>query len=262
MKKRQLLPFLLLCAVALTAVTAQNIPAPQSPPRLVNDFAELLSPREAATLENRLVALSDSTSVQICIVTIMSLDGYDVSDYAQRLGEQWGAGQKQYDNGIVVLVKSKTGDSRGEVAIATGYGLEGAIPDITCSQIIDYEILPAFRENNYYGGLNNAVNILASLAAGEFPASEYGKRGEQNGRHGIPTILKIILILVILGILGKSRGSNNRHLSSGSLPLWLLLDMMNSGGSHKGSWGGFSGGGGFGGFGGGSFGGGGASGSW
>ena len=153
-------------------LAAQDIPGRPVPPRLVNDFAGVLTRQEAAMLESKLVAFNDSTSTQIAVVTISSLNGYDIMDYAQRLGENWGIGQKQLDNGVLILVKPKTQDSGGEIAIVQGYGLEGAIPDLTCVQIIDNEILPAFRENNYFDGLNAGTNTLMSLASGEFSASE------------------------------------------------------------------------------------------
>ncbi len=192
--------------------------------------------------------------------------GYEVADYAQRLAEKWGIGQKGLDNGMLILVKPKTDDSRGQVSIAQGYGLEGAIPDITCGEIIDYEILPAFREGDYFGGLDKATTILMQLASGEFSADEYGKQRKGDSGGFAPFII-ILIIFIIIMFMRSNGGRNQRHISDKGLPLWLLLSMMNSGrGSHRGSWGGFSGGGGggggFGGFGGGSFGGGGASGSW
>lgn len=248
-------------------LSAQDIPERPVPQRLVNDFAGMLTEWEADTLEEKLVAFSDSSSTQISIVTVLSLSGYDIMDYAQRLGEKWGIGQRQLNNGLLILVKPKTEDSKGEITIVQGYGLEGAIPDITCAQIIDYEILPAFRESAYFMGLNNAVNTLMSLARGEFLASEYGNSAKKSSGDGAFTgIIFLIIIIIIISIIGKSKGSNNKNIGSGNLPMWLLLSMLGSGGSHKGSWGGFSGGGsgggGFGGFGGGSFGGGGARGSW
>jgi uncharacterized protein len=255
------------CTVSISNVFSQNLPEKPVPPRLFNDFAGLLTLKEVNLLEQKLVAFNDSTSTQITIVITPSLMGYDKSDYAQRLAEKWGIGQKGLDNGLLILVKPKTADSNGEVFIATGYGLEGVIPDITCGEIIDYEILPAFRNGDYFGGLNNATNILMSLANGEFSAAEYGQSSNKNkGRAGSGIIIIIIIIIAIAIISGKSGGSNNKNISTSGLPFWLLMGMMGSGrGSHGGSWGGFSGGsggGGFGGFGGGSFGGGGAGGSW
>jgi uncharacterized protein len=256
------------------SASAQDIPEKPFPPRLVNDFARLLTRQESATLENKLVAFNDSTSTQISVVIVKTLNGYDRADYAQKLAEKWGIGQKGRNNGILMLVKTKTAGSSGQVFIAPGYGLEGAIPDITCGEIIDREILPAFRNEDYYSGLDRSTDILMSLAAREFSAEEYGnmnKRSADNTGPGIVMFIIIILVLILI-ISGRKGGSNHKNISSKGLPLWLLLSMMNSGrSSHRGSWGGFSGGGGFGGrrggggfggFGGGSFGGGGAGGSW
>lgn len=259
---------ILLCVVSTNRVSSQNIPERPVPPRLVNDFAHLLTSDEVNILERKLVAFNDSTSTQISIVIVPSLDGYDKSDYAQRLGEKWGIGRKGLNNGILILIKPNTSGSKGEVQIATGYGLEGAIPDLTCGEIVDNEMLPAFREGDYFGGLSNATNTLMSLARGEYSAAEYGQKAKNNSGKGIPVGLIIFIIFIVIALIsGKSKGSGNKNISTGGLPLWLLLSMMGSGrSSHSGSWGGFSGGGGrsggFGGFGGGSFGGGGAGGSW
>jgi len=261
-------PGLLRISILITlfagTLSAQDLPEKPYPPRLVNDIAGMLNSSEVNSLENKLVAFDDSTSTQIAIVTVSDLMGYEVADYAHRLAEKWGIGQKGLNNGILILLKPKTDNSGGQVTIAPGYGLEGAIPDITCAEIIDYEMIPAFREGDYFRGLDKATTILMKLASGEFSADEYGSQRKGNSGGIAPFIIIVIIIIVIMIIRGNG-GKNQRHISDKGLPLWLLMSMMNSGrGSHSGSWGGFSGGGGggFGGFGGGSFGGGGASGSW
>jgi uncharacterized protein len=258
----------LLSLISFNRVFSQDIPDKPVPPRLVNDFANMLSNDEVNALERKLVAFNDSTSNQISIVIVSSLDGYDKADYAQRLGQKWGIGKRELNNGVLILIKPKTSNSDGQVFIAQGYGLEGAIPDLTCSEIVDNDILPAFRNGDYYGGLDNATNTLMSLARGEYSAADYGQRAKKTSGKEIPVgVIIFIVVIVIMLISGKSGGSRNKNISTGGLPFWMLLGMMNSGrGSHSGSWGGFSGGsgggGGFGGFGGGSFGGGGAGGSW
>lgn len=257
----------LFCTFPIESVLSQNIPDRPVPPRLINDFAGLLKAEEVSMLEQKLVAFNDSTSTQIAIVIVPSLSGYDKSDYAQRLGEKWGIGQKGKNNGVLILVKPKTSDSNGQVQIAPGYGLEGVIPDLICGEIVDREILPAFRNGDYYGGLTNATNTLMSLARGEFSAADYGQRAKKSTGKNIPFGLVIFIVFIIIVMISRgSGGSNNKHISTGGLPFWMLLGMMNSGRGSSGSWGGFSGGGGggggFGGFGGGSFGGGGAGGSW
>lgn len=261
----------ILIAFFLCRIAAQDFPEKPFPPRLVNDFAGMLSTQDVYALEEKLVAYEDSTSTQIAIVTVSDLRGYDKADYAQRLAEKWGIGQKGLNNGVIILVKPKTNESSGQVQIAQGYGLEGVIPDIICGQIVDYEILPEFRNGNYYGGLDKATSTIMSLASGEYPADQYGK-SKGNDLGNIAPIILFIIFLIIIMFMRSNGGSNQKHISRKGLPLWLLLSMMNSGGKkHDGSWGGFSGGGsfgggggggGFGGFGGGSFGGGGAGGSW
>lgn len=259
----------LIIMTATGIVYPQDIPDKPNPPRLVNDFAGLLSSQEINTLEQKLVAFNDSTSTQIAVVIVKDLSGYDKADYAQRLGEKWGIGRKKLNNGILVLVKTKSADSKGEVYITTGYGLEGAIPDITCGEIVDNEILPSFRQGAYYNGLDKATSTLMSLARGEFTASRYGKQMKKSAGQIAPFGIFIIIFIIAM-IFRNSGRSNHNNISRSGLPFWLLLGMMNSGrNSHSGSWGGFSGGGGFGGggggfggFGGGGFGGGGAGGSW
>lgn len=272
MRKRRLFISILAVIFIISAkgvLFAQDIPDKPSPPRLVNDFAGLLSARERTMLEQKLVVFNDSTSTQIAIVIVRDLKGYDKADYAQRLGEKWGIGQKGLNNGLIILVKAQTADSRGEVQISQGYGLEGAIPDITCGQIVDNEILPAFRKGDFYNGLDRATSTLMALARGEYSADKYGKKINKSVGRVAPAGVFVIIFIIIM-ILRNSGRSNHSNISSSGLPFWLLLGMMNSGrSSHSGSWGGFSGGGGFGGggssfggFGGGSFGGGGAGGSW
>jgi len=265
--------FLILFSAALLAFSpalqAQTLLAPPVPPQLVNDYAGVLQPSEVQALENKLVAFNDSTSNQIFVVIVDDLQGYDKSQFAYIIGKEWGVGQSDFNNGAVVLVKTKTAASAGQIFIATGYGLEGPIPDLACADIIDREMLPRFREDDYYGGLDAGTDVLMALASGEYSYADYGKRGGNGSPGSIPAIGFIIFIIFI--ILISSGNSNNKHIrktGSSNLPLWLLLSMLGGGKSHGGSWGGFTGGGGggggggFGGFGGGGFGGGGAGGSW
>lgn len=269
-RKRFLLLPLLFSAVLFTVQGQTLLPRPE-PSRLVNDFAGILSSGELQALENKLVAFDDSTSNQIAVVIVSDLQGYDRSDFAYRVARDWGVGQGDFNNGLLVLVKPKTASSNGQVFIATGYGLEGAIPDIACADIIDREIIPRFRENDYYGGIDAGTNVLMALAAGEYSYDNYAG-GQSSGAIPGVIIFLVILFFIIIVSAGSSNNKHFRKSGPSNLPLWLLLSMMGGGRSHSGSWGGFSGGsggggfsrggGGFGGFGGGSFGGGGAGGSW
>ena len=269
MKRKVLLSViftLILILTGLTCALSQDLPAKPVPPRLVNDFAGFLSRSEQNMLEHKLVAFDDSTSTQITIVIVKDLKGYDKADYAQRLGDKWGIGRKQLNNGVLILVKPKTTDSQGDVQIAQGYGLEGALPDLTCAQVVDNDILPAFRRGDYYGGLDKATSTIIALVKGEYTAEQYGKNIRRGSSKSAPIGILIVIVFIIM-LLRNSGRSNHNNISRTGLPFWMLMGMMNSGSnSHNGSWGGFSGGGGggggFGGFGGGSFGGGGAGGSW
>ena len=239
-----------------------DIPQRPVPPRLVNDFAGALNASEKQLLEKKLVQFAQETSIQIVIVTVPDLEGYDPGDYAFRLGESWGVGQRNTDNGLVILIKPKKGNEQGRVFIATGYGLEGILPDATLNgAVIDTELIPHFRQNNYYQGLENATNVIMDLAREEYTAEYYEENYAQAGGSIFPVIFIFIMLFVILPIM---RGRKQRYYSPGkSLPFWLAMGLLSGGRSHPGSFGNFSSGrGGFGGFGGGSFGGGGAGGSW
>jgi uncharacterized protein len=246
-------------------VSNAQIPERPSPPRLVNDFAGVLQPNEYNNLEGNLEQFARETSTRIVVVTVDELQGYDPGDYAFRLGEQWGVGQQGKDNGLVILVKPKKGNERGQVFIATGYGLEGVLPDaIVNGDIIDTEMIPHFRENNYYQGLVNGIGVIMDITRGEYTAEYYRENYASQGGGFLPFIIIFFIFFVIAPILSRRR--RNVYSPGKSLPFWLALGMMSGGGSHRGSFSNFSSGGGsfggFGGFGGGSFGGGGAGGSW
>lgn len=255
--------FLLFSLFLAQVSFAQNIPAKPNPPRLVNDFANILMPSEVSALEQKLDAYSDSTSTQIVIVTVPTVGDYAMVDYAVKLGREWGVGGKQFNNGIVILVAQND----HKVFIATGYGMEGSVPDAICNEIIDNVIIPNFKQQNYYQGLNEAVNYIISAAAGQYKAPP--KAGHSGGGGAI---FFIIFILIILFIIFMSRGGgggggtmySRRGSGFGSFLGGMLAGEILGGGFGGGGGGGFGsgGGGGFGGFGGGGFGGGGAGGSW
>jgi uncharacterized protein len=251
-----------------THVFAGDIPAKPNPPRLVNDFAGILNQNQVQNLEYQLRYFHDTTSNQIVVVTVKSLNGMDAADFATKLGYQWQVGQKKFDNGIVVLVKPKYGNSRGQAFIAVGYGLEGAIPDATAKMIVENEMISHFKQGDYFGGIQAATRVLEKLASGEISAKGYNKTHE--GSSPLAALLPFIIFFLIYLLI---RASNARSYSLGKgTSFWtafMLGSMLGGSRSHSGSWNSFSGGssgsgfgGGFGGFGGGSFGGGGAGGSW
>ena len=250
---------------------AQKIPARPNPPRLVNDYADILTDKQERALENKLVAYNDSTSTQICVVTVLSLDGTTSDDFAQKLGEKWGVGTKN-NNGVVILVKPKTADELGDVSIQVGYGMEPYVTDAVNYGIRTKEMIPAFKEGNYYRGIDNAVNAIIGLASGAFKAEKYAKGDDDDSDVG--AIMLGILFLIIYLVLRAFSGGGKGGSSSGKGGFWrgllwgILLSGLNRGSSRGGSWGSSGGSwgggssGGFGGFGGGHFGGGGGSSKW
>lgn len=132
----------------------------------VNDYADILSAEQRDALELRLEALDDSTGNQIAVAIVNEFEGDNILDFATRLGKQWGVGQKDKNNGVMIVVKVKTDDSNGQVAIAIGTGIEDIIPNATCQNIIDREMVPHFKENDYYGGINAAIDAIIPIVTG------------------------------------------------------------------------------------------------
>lgn len=251
---------ILVSVFSFVSILHAEIPDRPNPSRLVNDFANVLGKDQVSQLEGALVQFARETSTQIAVVTVADLEGYDKADYAVRLTEKWGIGQKGKDNGLLILLKPKTNNSNGEVFVATGYGLEGILPDaVVNSAIVDNEMIPRFKQNDYYGGLAAGLNVIMDLTREEYTAEQY-QESVGGGGSFIPFV--ILMFVLIFGVFG--RGRRRRFYSPGSsLPFWVAMGMMSGGRSHGGSFNNFSsGGGGFGGFGGGGFGGGGAGGSW
>lgn len=259
MKKLLTISFILLSM----GVWAQNIPARPNPPKLVNDLADMLTAEQEAALESKLDAYDDSTSTQIAIVTVGTLNDYAPVDYAVKLGREWGVGGKDYNNGVIVLVSTGADGSKREAFIATGYGMEGALPDITCKQIVDNELVPHLKSGNAYRGFEETTDAIIKAAAGEYKAPE-GYRATKNGIKSIVKIAVIILLIIIF-VAVSSGGSGGGGMMSRrgyrrvNSPIWWFPSGGGSGGGWSGG-GGSSGG--FGGFGGGSFGGGGGGSSW
>lgn len=266
--------FAMIC-IAFTAMTAAfAIPSQPQPPRLVNDLAGIFTYSQVQSLERMLVDFDDSTSNQIAVVTVSDLEGYAPSDYATRIGLSWKVGSSDFNNGVVVLVKPKTGDSKGEIAIAVGYGLEGAIPDAYAKRIITNDCIPHFKEGDYYAGVEAGCMTLMKLASGEISEPRSDDEEEDGFVIFLVSVIFFIVIMVIIIAL-SSKGGNGNNSGGGkgntyddSIGRAIIIGNILNSGRHSGgfsgggSFGGGGFGGGFGGFGGGSFGGGGASGSW
>ncbi len=256
--------WLIIISVALFSVFAHGQEFPSKPNRLVNDYANVLSQHEASELEALLVKYDNETSVQIAIAIMSTLDGYPIDDYTFELGEKWGVGSGETDNGALIVVSI---DER-KMWIATGYGLEGTLPDALIKRIIQNEITPQFKGRRYYHGLKAGVDAMILATKGEYEGKGNVGQGQGGWGKGIPLIILIGVIWLIV-IIAKSM-QVRRHAKLNGLGFWAAWMLLNSASKrHGGSWSsfrggssGFGGGGGFGGFGGGSFGGGGAGGSW
>ncbi len=251
---------ILLLFAAFTTLNAQDCLLEKAPVQdLVQDYAGVMSEGEEQRLRQALLAFNDTTSTQILVVTVTNLCGYDKAEFTYTLGEKWGVGQDGKDNGIVIMVKPKEIDGRGEAFIATGYGLEGVLPDAISKRIIENEMIPSFKKKDYFGGIANAATTVMAITGGEYSADEYAK--STGAKNAFP-FLGVILIFIF--IMAMKASKTRKYASTNNLGFWAAWSLMNaSSRSHGGSFGSFtSGGGSFGGFGGGSFGGGGAGGSW
>lgn len=264
---KRLVAFGLLLLLTLTAF-ADDYPQQPNPPRLVNDFANMMSRDQQADLERMLLNYENSTSTQIAIVTVPSLNDHDVSEYTIELAHRWQIGQSKKNNGVLILASS--GDRK--MWIATGYGMEGVLPDGLVGRIVRNEMTPEFKAGNYYLGFKNAVDAIEAASKGEYTNEDQGKDDGKGSPAGAGLMVLIIIIIVVLLIIkgGGGRGGGNYMSRRGGdfLTGAILGSLLNGGGRSSGGFGGgfgggsSGGGGGFGGFGGGGFGGGGAGGSW
>lgn len=232
----------------------------------VYDYANLLSTSQKDNLEQKLIKYSDTTSTQIVIAIINSTEGENINFLGAQWGQKWGIGQEKEDNGVLILLAR---DDR-RIAINTGYGVEHLLTDAMSKRIIERDIIPYFKQNDYYGGLNRGADAIFEVLNGEYKGTR-----QSSSNDGLPVgfiIMIIFIFIIILISISKNKrggGGNRGHRSTGSDILEaIILSNMGRGNYRRGGssgWGGSSsgGGGGFGGgFGGGGFGGGGASGGW
>jgi len=253
-----------LIALALTAFILTVAPAradPTFPPltgRVVDD-AHVLSPQTQADLTTKLTALEQKTGDQLVVVTLPSLQGYEIEDYGYQLGRAWGLGEKGKNNGAILIVAP----TEHKVRIEVGYGLEPVLTDAMSSVILQEQVLPKFRSNDVEGGVVAGTDaIIAQLNLDPAQAQANAQAAAQApARH--PNPIPVIFLLIFVFFMLRSLFSIGRRGGGGGL--WALPFLFMGGGGGGGSYGGGGfGGGGGGGFsgGGGSFGGGGASGGW
>lgn len=252
---RSLLVKILLLLLWAWPTSAQEVPEPMKPARLVNDFATVLNRVELNKLEAMLVAFDDSTSTQIAVVTLPSLNGNQISDFATKLFEKWGIGGAEFNNGVLILLALE----EREVWIETGYGVEDRLTDALARRIIEREMVPRFKQGDYAGGLHGAAKAVVQVLEGAYSSNGKQTKGEPNGR-GLFIIIFLIIILVI--IMNSRNGGGQSFSGKGRAGYQPPFFFPMGGGSFGGGGFGGGGGGGFGGFGGGMSGGGGAGGRW
>jgi uncharacterized protein len=236
-------------------------PPKPEPAVYVHDFSNWLDRNQVAMLEEKLRRYHDSTSTQLVVMIRPDLGDYDKSSYAIELGNRWGIGKKSKNNGVVMLIKSEQPD-RG-IFIATGYGTEGALPDILAGQIIRNTMGPFFREKKYYEGIDAGTNEIIKALSGEF--KNEGEPGDAKAGMVVLVIFLIIFFLILFFVFrAAKRGARMITHSGAGGSMWGAGWGAGSGWGGGGSSGGSSWGGGSdgGSFGGGSFGGGGAGGDW
>lgn len=255
---KNILRFVALFLIGTFAI-AKEIPQRPNPPTLVNDFANILSSDQRITLERKLSSYNDSTSTQITIVIENSIENDEAFEYSRRIAESWGIGQKGKNNGLLIYVAIQ----ERKIRIQVGYGLEATITDAYAKRIIEEVIKPAFKNQQYYEGLDAASDYLIGALSGQFKGT--GVKNSKGKLSGKSILLFVFIGLFILYIFSRRGGGGTNYNSRGGgmdLLTGMLLGSALSGGRGS-SYGSFSSGSGdFGGFGGGSFGGGGAGGDW
>ena len=248
------------CFISETVSAQYDIPEKPKLETSVYDYINLLTPSQKSSLENKLIRYADSTSTQIVCIIIGSTKGEDITMLGAKWGQKWGIGQKGEDNGIVITLAK---DDR-KVDINTGYGIEYRITDMNSKRIIERIMIPEFKNDNYYAGLDKGSDAIFAALQGEF--TEDRDFSKKDSGH-IPIFIIIIFVIILISLFRKGGGGKGGGRRGSLLDILILSSMGRTGGfggGGFGSGGGFGGGGGGfgGGFGGGGFGGGGASGGW
>jgi len=246
-----------LIAIALLALLVQSVPAaeviPPKPAAYFNDYAGVVSKEAAHRFNEQLAQFERETSDQVVVAVFQRMQSdSSIDDYTQRVAQSWGVGQKDKRNGAVLFVFVED----RKMFIQVGYGLEGALPDITAFDITEYHIKPHFRNGDYEGGLATGIDLICKAIRGEYKGS--GKTvAEKRAKAGAPNFLFFIIFVIVLIVISRvMRRLGGYGYSSGrGGPIFFPTGGGGGWSSGGGGSSGFSGGGG-------SFGGGGAGSSW
>jgi len=246
--------FILITSLGISTVFSQDgIPKKPKKETSVYDVDKVLSAVQKTSLEQKLIRYNDSTSTQIVVAIVPTINGKNIALFATEWAHKWGIGQKGKDNGVFILVAYKD----RELTIRTGYGIEHLLTDAHSRRIIELVIKPEFKQGQYYRGLDKGTTFIINALNGEYKADFKPKNS------GFPVIIFIIIFIIIILIITNKGNRGGRRNATDSLSDIITLSNLGRGGFGGGSSGSGSFGGGFsGGFGGGGFGGGGASGSW
>ncbi|MDI6605055.1 MAG: TPM domain-containing protein [Thermoanaerobacteraceae bacterium] len=238
--KRLFLVVMLFLMFLQVVYSAPNIPPKPSSKNYVYDYAGLINPDDSAQIKKIGNAIESASGAQVVVVTVNDIGEYPIEDYALQLFRNWGIGQKDKNNGVLLLVDKKRlleGKS-GKVRIEVGYGLEGAIPDSVAGSILDDYVLPSWDKKNYSEGILNGYKAISAKVAkeyniniNEFNTDNYAVKTTETNSNSKNIIGTIILLIILLSIFGGGRKGR----------FWW---------TGGGGFGGFGGGGGFGGFGG------------
>lgn len=183
---------------------AEIPPRPSNANDLVYDYANVIDSAYYKIIRDSLRNLYMYNKSQVVVITVKSLDGMELEDYCQEVFQEWGIGDKETNNGVLILVKPKTETSNGKVRIHTGYGAEGVLPDLLCKKIQTDSMIPSFKENNYGLAILKAVNLITPAMKGEYPQEiatflkEQEEEKESNAR--IAVIVYSLIYIFIFGL--------------------------------------------------------------
>lgn len=210
-------------------ITLAQVPEKPAQPAPVVDLARIINNDSLTTALNaQLDSLSKKTQNQIVVVTVDDMGGLDGKEFATELGKKWGIGGKSLNNGFVMVVKPRNDKGAGEIGFATGYGLEGALPDVFCKRLQTEYMIPHFKDGDYAGGIKAAIDEIVPVVLNDYeqaqalagnPAERAKKSGGGNGWLLIALAIGAIALLMFLRKRNKPAGSPTEqpqpdHLSS------------------------------------------------
>lgn len=195
----------IIAMIATLPAMSQIPPRPSNANELVYDNAHVIDTAYLTVINDSLKNLYRYNKTQVVVLTVESLEGMTIEDYCQQVFHEWGIGDKELNNGVLIVVKPKTEMSKGQVRIHTGYGAEGALPDLLCKMIETDSMIPAFKANNYGLAVLRAVKVITPAMKGEYPqniaAFMKEKKEEEESNARIAVITYVILYILICGLI-------------------------------------------------------------